>query len=356
VQLDFFDEPAIVTWFDRRSGNEDIYAQRISAGGTVQWIADGVALCTATASQQYPTILSDGASGAIVTWQDFRSGTMDIYAQRISADGTIQWTANGVALCTATGGQYEPKIDSDGGGGAIVTWDDSRGGNYDIYAQRISAGGTVQWTVDGVVLCTATGDQEYPTIAPDGAGGAIVTWQDYRSGNHDIYAQRVQGNGQLGGDQTLQFWHGSEYLNWAPGYEYLGAYDDNQHAVDISEISWRSSHTYVLNDSCPPAVALGVDPNGGHLEFALNLLGARPSRAPVVFAVETPSKARVRLAIYDVLGRRVRILLDEEVLPGRRELHWDGRGATGDVVGSGIYFARLTAAAGQRVSKVVLLR
>jgi hypothetical protein len=160
----------------------------------------------------------------------------------------------------------------------------------------------------------------------------------------------------LGGDQTLQFWHGSEYLNWAPGYEYLGAYDDNQHAVDISEISWRSSHTYVLNDSCPPAVALGVDPKGGHLEFALNVLGARPSRVPVAFAVETPTKTRVRLAVYDVIGRRVRTLLDEEVLPGRRELRWDGRGATGDAVGPGIYFARLSSASGQRVARVILLR
>ncbi len=57
----------------------------------------------------YPTIVSDGAGGAIVTWKDHRSGTSyDIYAQRISAGGTVQWTANGVALCTATGDQSVP--------------------------------------------------------------------------------------------------------------------------------------------------------------------------------------------------------------------------------------------------------
>ncbi|HET7226069.1 MAG TPA: hypothetical protein VFK69_10195, partial [Candidatus Eisenbacteria bacterium] len=160
----------------------------------------------------------------------------------------------------------------------------------------------------------------------------------------------------LGGDQTLQFWHGSEYLNWAPAYEYLAAYDDNQHAVDISEISWRGGHTYVLTDSCPPAVALGVGPEGEGPEFSLRLVGPRPSHAPVGFAIETPSRMRIVAAIYDVLGRRVRTLLDEDVAPGRRELHWDGRGARGNTVGSGIYFARLTSAMGQRVSRVVLLR
>ena len=196
---------AIVTWFDRRSGNgnEDIYAQRISAGGAVQWTANGMALCTATNDQVGPTITSDDAGGAIVTWQDQRSGNADIYARRISADGTVQWTADGVALCTATGNQCHPTIAPDGAGGAIVAFADSRSGSEDIYAQRISAGGTVQWTADGVALCTATGDQQGPLLVSDGTHGAILTWVDHRYGtwaSSDLYAQRVQGNGQLGGD------------------------------------------------------------------------------------------------------------------------------------------------------------
>ena len=173
---------AIVAWYDYRNGTSaDVYAQRISAGGTVQWTADGVALCTATGNQYSPTIVSDGGapgeagSGAVVTWADSRSGNTDIYAQRISAGGTVQWTPDGVALCTATGTQSMPNITSDGAGGAIVTWMDSRSGIYHIYAQRISAGGTVRWAANGVALCSATGEQQNPRIASDGAGGAIVT-------------------------------------------------------------------------------------------------------------------------------------------------------------------------------------
>ncbi len=189
---------AIVTWHDERSGNGDIYAQRISADGTPLWTANGVALCTATGEQEGPTIASDGAAGAIVAWQDQRSGNGDIYAQRISAAGTVQWTANGVGLCTATGSQYYPTSVSDDAGGAIVTWYDERSGtNSDIYAQRISAAGAVQWTANGAVLCTATGNQYYPTLVSDGAGGAIVTWYDYRSGNYDIYAQRISAAGTV---------------------------------------------------------------------------------------------------------------------------------------------------------------
>ncbi|OGQ10292.1 MAG: hypothetical protein A3D30_10905 [Deltaproteobacteria bacterium RIFCSPHIGHO2_02_FULL_43_33] len=187
---------AIITWYDYRSGNYDIYAQRINASGVVQWTADGVPISTAANSQERPAIVSDGSGGAIVTWYDYRSGTYsDIYAQRIDANGNVLWTTNGMAISTAANNQYYPQIVSDGSGGAIITWHDYRSGNYDIYAQRINANGNVLWTTDGVAISTAAGDQNSPTIVTDNNGGAIITWYDYRSGNYDIYAQRINASG-----------------------------------------------------------------------------------------------------------------------------------------------------------------
>ena len=193
---------AIVTWEDFRSGtNADIYAQRV-AFGVPLWTADGVALCTAAGNQQYPTIVSDGLVGAIVTWQDDRGGVAntDIYAQRVTKDGLVPWTPDGVALCTAASYQYSPTIVSDGAGGAIVTWYDHRSGtNYDIYAQRVNAAGVPQCNVDGVKVCTAAGDQLGPTIVAEGQGGAIVTWRDNRGTDGNIYAQNINGDCTLGG-------------------------------------------------------------------------------------------------------------------------------------------------------------
>jgi len=191
----------IVTWQDSRSGNSDVYAQRVNASGTVQWAAEGVALCTATGGQSSPRIVSDGAGGAIVTWGDSRDGfyARRVYAQGVNASGAVQWAAEGVAVCTATGIQWGPTIVSDGAGGAIVTWYDFRAGNdVRIYAQRVNASGAVQWTADGVALSTTTGGEFEPTIVSDGAGGAIVTWQDFRSlSDWDIYAQRVNAFGAV---------------------------------------------------------------------------------------------------------------------------------------------------------------
>lgn len=183
---------AIVAWYDARSGSGDIYARRVNASGTPQWTANGVALCTATGSQDGARIVSDGAGGAIVVWEDMRNGNYDIYAQRIDASGSVQWTANGVAVCTASFNQLNAEAVSDGFGGAIVVWQDNRNGSYDVYAQRINAVGTPVWIADGVALCAAGGSQLYPKPAPDGMGGAYVAWEDYRSAtNYDIYAQRV---------------------------------------------------------------------------------------------------------------------------------------------------------------------
>ena len=132
------------------------------------------------------------------TWDDHRSGNYDIYAQRVNASGIGQWTTNGVALCTATGDQISPTIASDGAGGAIVAWHDNRGGYSNIYAQRVNGLGAVQWTIDGIAICTATGGQVGPLIASDGASGAIITWIDYRNGNPDIYAQAIEAHGLVG--------------------------------------------------------------------------------------------------------------------------------------------------------------
>jgi len=192
----------IITWTDYRNGSSsDIYAQRVDSSGTAQWTANGVAVCTATSSQYSPQVVSDGSGGAIITWYDYRSGSnYDIYAQRVNSSGFVQWTPDGVAVCTATSSQYSPQVVSDGSGGAIITWYDYRSGsNYDIYAQRVNSSGSVQWTPDGVAVCTATGEQSSPQIVSDGSGGAIVTWNDYRDSDweDDIYAQRVDSSGAV---------------------------------------------------------------------------------------------------------------------------------------------------------------
>src|SRR5262245_18981543 len=46
-------------------------------------------------------------------------------------------------------------------------------------------------TVANMPICTAAFDPSPPRMIPDGAGGSFVVWHDYRTGDLDIYAQRL---------------------------------------------------------------------------------------------------------------------------------------------------------------------
>jgi hypothetical protein len=186
---------AIVAWYDRRNGYDDIFAQRVLAGGQVAWVENGVAVCAALDDQRDVEMVPDGSGGAILVWSDERNNPpdRDIYAQRIDADGNPLWVADGVPICTTAASQSLPNLVSDGAGGAIVAWHDD-----DVYAQRVDASGSTLWTANGVALCSAADYQRLARPVSDGAGGAIVAWEDGRNGlyhNSDIYAQHIDSLG-----------------------------------------------------------------------------------------------------------------------------------------------------------------
>ncbi len=183
---------AIITWTDTSDGNYNIYAQKVNPSGLEQWTANGEVLCSDSNTQDEPQICIDGDGGAIIVWRDTRGSTDDIYARKINSSGDVEWTSNGVPICTAGGNQDDHQICSDGAGGAIITWDD---GN--IWAQKIDTDGVVKWTTNGKAICTATDTQQYAQICSDGAGGAIITWEDHRGPNVDIYAQKISNRGSL---------------------------------------------------------------------------------------------------------------------------------------------------------------
>ena len=188
---------AIIVWQDNRSGNCEIYAQRINGSGVVQWTADGVSVGNATNCQTFPQVISDSSDGAIVTWKDLRNGTSyRIYAQHINGNGINQWGSGGVAMSTGTNEQGEPQIISDANNGSIICWQEYVGSQYDVYAQRLNSGGAILWGVNGSVICSAANFQQRSHLTTDGANGAIIIWEDSRTGaGTSSYAQRVNGSG-----------------------------------------------------------------------------------------------------------------------------------------------------------------
>jgi hypothetical protein len=192
---------AIAAWLDSRAGSLEVYAARVLASGTLDpvWPVNGRAVCTGNYAQTV-RVAADGLGGLLVVWRDSRSDFGDIYVHHLLGDGTPDptWVANGTPLCSATGSQYLPVLVNDGAGGALVAWQDDRAGNSDIYAHHVTARGVdTGWPVNGRAVGTGTSAQVEPVMASDGAGGVIVGWEDNRLGVYDLYAARVTSTGAI---------------------------------------------------------------------------------------------------------------------------------------------------------------
>ena len=194
---------AFIVWRDRRSGSyTDIYAQRVNATGQVLWTPGGSIICDAEGNQEEPRLVNDGTGGAIFTWKDHRNNPYDwdIYAQRVNGFSVTLWGSDGVAVCTAAGDQIEVRLTRSDMGEVCLVWVDQRNEGSplgDIYAQRLSGDGLVQWTIDGVPICEASGSQFSPLLRSDDGGGVYAIWGDQRTGSIEIYAQRVDSGGAV---------------------------------------------------------------------------------------------------------------------------------------------------------------
>lgn len=197
---------AIVAWYDNRNTLYDVFVQRINSNGQTMWAAGGISLNVVTSGFGDIDIVADGLGGAVIAFISGTGGTLQILAQRVNAAGEKQWNAgNPLTVCDATGAQYNPKV-ANTGNTFVITWQDERSGTADIYAQKLNSSGLALWTPNGVVVNAAVNDQIMPEITTIGFEEVIITWDDFRSGtNADVYAQRLNTDG-------VRQWRGTDNL------------------------------------------------------------------------------------------------------------------------------------------------
>jgi hypothetical protein len=234
----------LVTW----QKDEGIYAQRVDSSGQAIWRKGGVLICECQSASS-SRLNSDGLGGAIITWSDesIRPGNSDdpaffdpvpFYAQRISTDGELLWEDSPISS------GKNRQVVTDGNGGTIIAWN-----NYDVYhkgltddylhVQKIDPDGRRLWGKEGVLVVASspyrpltpeevagglkgTITRSHPTyegthdIVSDGAGGAIVLWEEEtESGDHKIYAQRLDAEGNTAWPERITAAHGSYYHDYA---------------------------------------------------------------------------------------------------------------------------------------------
>ena len=186
----------IIAWQDARNENRDVFAQRVGEDGEMLWAPDGVRVCNLPSEQIWPLVASDASGGAVIVFGDGRNGHQDIYAQRIDGNGNPLWQGDGIPVCMHSAIKTDMRAIADEKGNTIIVWEDWRNGNQDIYAQKINSDGRPMWSVNGVPVYQGEGDQYDPFLTADGQGGAIFVWWDISTDDWDVFAQRLNKNGQ----------------------------------------------------------------------------------------------------------------------------------------------------------------
>ncbi|MEO0137427.1 MAG: S8 family serine peptidase [candidate division WOR-3 bacterium] len=131
---------------------------------------------------------------------------------------------------------------------------------------------------------------------------------------------------------------------------------------------WARDKWVYPNSGCDPVGA----PNDGYYSFQIRPVGAveqlpgdgltfalsvsNPMRDDVRLKYATPISVRVTIIAYDITGRQVRKLLDQDVNPGQYELSWDNKDDTGRRVSAGVYFIRMVAHTFCKTEKIIRIR
>lgn len=148
---------------------------------------------------------SDVAGGLLFTWGELVSPTdEDLFLVHVDSAGTIVTSGafpdGVVALCPDAAYQHPESIETDGAGGAFVSWTDYREdpsfANSDPYVQHVLAGATIApgWPATGVAL-TQTAAREGATVPVAVAGGVIAAWMRGAADTADVFASFVGDDG-----------------------------------------------------------------------------------------------------------------------------------------------------------------
>jgi len=197
----------VITWYGEGSGDtmsDDIYAQRYNADGSKNGSQFLVNTYTTDSQQNAKIAMSDDGK-FVISWSAYgQDGDSvanwegNIYAQKYNADGSKNGSEFRVNTYITNNQDYSSlAIANDGK--FVISWQSQGqdGNNWGVYSQKYNADGSKNGSEFRVNNYT-TGNQQNPSIAMDGNGNFINTWDG--SGNGDvngIFAKRFDSNGNV---------------------------------------------------------------------------------------------------------------------------------------------------------------
>ncbi len=311
--------------------------------------------------------------------------TIDLHGRVTAAGGFQNEFDYGLAV-----GAWRDDAESDRGWQLGAEGDDATAGVW----VRLDPNGTVSGdqpvqpeddhTPDPGKLCFVTGNclSGYPAMRGDVDGGRttlltpVFALGDAMSAHIEYWRWFSNDLGENPGQDAWRVEVTSDGETWVTLEETVESANSwTWHTFNLEEsipLTNQVQIRFVAEDLAPESlVDAAVD------DFTLTMVrrlptdapeGAAPLRADFLRLEPTPlqSTGRIRfvqsargpidLALYDVAGRRIRCLAGGVLGPGLHDVEFNGRDGTGHRLASGVYFLKLTSAAGTRSRQVAIVR
>jgi hypothetical protein len=113
---------------------------------------------------------------------------------------------------------------------------------------------------------------------------------------------------------------------------------------------------FLVNALIPGAEAVEQPAAARPVSYVLHPSTPNPFNPATQISYELPSDSRVKLSIYDVQGREIRVLADGFRTAGSHRVSWDGTDRNGQALASGVYFYRLDAGEFTETHRMTLLK
>jgi len=228
--------------------NGTIYARSYDASGNPLGNEFFVNQDTGCDQTWYPALAVDSLDRWIIPWEDFRDHYLnghDIYARRFDSTGSPIAADFRVDQAIGAVDALFPSVAADPSNNFIITWEDRRNGDADIYMRCYDSDANPLNVNVRVDVDLGTAESLSPSIATQPDGSFLIVWTDYRSGNSDIFVRRFQNcYTSLGGNFRLdQGPDGASAedpsLAVAPSGVFLFAWSDNRNGTwDIYASIW----------------------------------------------------------------------------------------------------------------------
>ncbi|HEY5125563.1 MAG TPA: exo-alpha-sialidase [Ignavibacteria bacterium] len=332
-----------VFWHDSRDGGyaEIYYKKSTDAGMT--WSAD-MRLTNDPAFSFFPSCAVIG-SLLHVAWCDARNGYYQVFYKR-STDGGVNWKVDTSLTNTISNSYFNLHLSAEGSFTHVV-WHDNRDGNYEIYYKRTTDGG-MTWGAD-TRLTNNPASSMYPSVVVSGSN-VHIAWRDDRDGNNEVYYKLSTNGGVTWGADTR--------LTYDPSISERPSISISNSVLHIVWSDYRDGN-YEIYYKCNPTGNLTEIKNISSQipsEFKLEQNYPNPFNPTTKIKFSFPSDIKhemsnVKLVIYDITGKEVAILVNEQLQPGTYEVTFDGSNYS-----SGIYFYKLSTTEFTDTKRLVLLK